>query len=141
MQKDSQFTYTPQQYILSYGETALYLSAMRNPTTGVTPLEYVKVFFGMIFHSRAPIPAPRPTPPNSSKSNIEIMIEQERLPYNEGWRPTTQETNLFTLGSMIMQLIAANKDALPEGLEITTNSLKLAFGGYDPITGVLAHVV
>ena len=42
---------------------------------------------------------------------------------------------------MIVQLSAANKDILPEGLEITLNTLKLAFGGYDPITGVLAHAV
>lgn len=40
---------------------------------------------------------------------------------------------------MILQLIAANNDALPEGLEITANTVKLAFGGYDPITGILAH--
>jgi hypothetical protein len=42
---------------------------------------------------------------------------------------------------MILQLTAANKDILPEGLEITLNTLKLAFGGYDPITGFLARVV
>jgi hypothetical protein len=44
--RDSHFTYTPQQFILSYGETALYLSVMGDPITGVAPLEYVKVFFG-----------------------------------------------------------------------------------------------
>ncbi|KAK6580277.1 hypothetical protein PZA11_007299 [Diplocarpon coronariae] len=110
--RDQKFTYTPQQYILSYGETALYLSTMGDPVTGVAPVDYVKVFF-----------------------------EQERLPYNEGWRPTAQETNLFTLGGMILQLIAANNDTLPEGLEITTNTLKLAFGGYDPVTGLLEHIL
>jgi hypothetical protein len=47
----------------------------------------------------------------------------------------------MTLGAMILQLFAANDEALPEGLEITTNTLKLAFGGYDPITGLLAHVL
>lgn len=69
------------------------------------------------------------------------MTEEERLPYNEGWRPPTESTTLSTLGAMVLQLIAANKDALPEGLEITTNTLKLAFGGYDPITGLLAHAL
>jgi len=44
--RDSHFTYTAQQFILSYGETALYLSVMGDPITGVAPLEYVKVFFG-----------------------------------------------------------------------------------------------
>jgi hypothetical protein len=69
------------------------------------------------------------------------LIEEERLPYNEGWRPTATETNLNTLGAMVLQLISANNDALPEGLEITVNTLKLAFGGYDPVTGLLAHVL
>ncbi|CZS89794.1 hypothetical protein WAI453_002840 [Rhynchosporium graminicola] len=110
--RDKKFTYTPQQYVLSYGETALYLSTMGNPVTGVAPVEYVKVLF-----------------------------EEERLPYNEGWRPTASETNLVTLGAMILQLIAANKEALPEGLEITTNTLKIAFGGYNPITGLLDHIL
>lgn len=45
--RDPKFTYTPQQFILSYGETALYLSVMGDPVTGVAPLEYVKIFFGV----------------------------------------------------------------------------------------------
>lgn len=44
--RNPKFTYTPQQFILSYGETALYISTMGDPTTGVAPVEYVKVFFG-----------------------------------------------------------------------------------------------
>jgi hypothetical protein len=44
--RDSRFTYTAQQFVLSYCETALYLSVMGDPTTGVAPLEYVKDFFG-----------------------------------------------------------------------------------------------
>lgn len=44
--RDPKFTYTPQQFILSYGETALYISVMGDPVTGVAPLEYVKIFFG-----------------------------------------------------------------------------------------------
>ncbi|KAG4418243.1 hypothetical protein IFR04_008601 [Cadophora malorum] len=110
--RDPKFTYTPQQFVLSYGETALYLSTMGDPVTGVAPVDWVKIFF-----------------------------EEERLPYNEGWRPTAQETNLLTLGAMILQLNAANKEALPEGLLITTNTLKLAFGGYNPITGLLDHIL
>jgi hypothetical protein len=45
--RDPTFTYTPQQFILSYGETALYLSVLGDPTTGVAPVDYVKTFFGM----------------------------------------------------------------------------------------------
>lgn len=40
---------------------------------------------------------------------------------------------MLTLGNMILALNAANGEVLPEGLEITTNTLKLAFGGYNPI--------
>lgn len=69
------------------------------------------------------------------------MPEEERLPYNEGWRPSTTETNLVTLGAMANSLIAASGEAVPEGLLITTNTLKLAFGGYDPIAGLLAHLL
>lgn len=42
---------------------------------------------------------------------------------------------------MILQLYPAAGEVLPEGLLITTNTLKLAFGGYDPLTGLLAHVL
>jgi len=109
---DPDFTYTPQQFVLSYGETALYISVMGNPVTGVAPLEYVEIFF-----------------------------EEERLPYNEGWRPPTTQTNLATLAAMVLELNAANGEVVPEGLLITTNTLKLAFGGYDPITGLLVHLL
>jgi len=103
---------------------------MGDPVTGVAPLEYVKVFF-----------------------------EQERLPYNEGWRPTAAETNLNTLGAMVLALNLANGEVVPEGLLLTTNTVKVwppseslwvpvvntflqqAFGGYDPITGLLAKAL
>jgi len=52
-----------------------------------------------------------------------------------------QQTNFLTLGDMIIQLYNAAGEVLPEGLEITTNTLKLAFGGYDPITGLLVHAL
>jgi len=70
---------------------------MGDPVTGVGPLEYVKVFF-----------------------------EQERLPYNEGWRPTATETNLNSLGAMILALNKANGEVVPEGLLITTNTVKVS---------------
>jgi len=109
--RDPKFTYTPQQFVLSYGETALYLSVMGDPITGIAPVDYVKIFF-----------------------------EQERLPYAEGWRKPATQTNLATLGAMVLELNAASGEAVPEGLLITTNTLKLAFGGYNPITGLLAHL-
>jgi hypothetical protein len=45
--RDPSFTYTPYQYIFSYGDTALYLSIMGNPITGVAPRAWVEMFFGM----------------------------------------------------------------------------------------------
>jgi hypothetical protein len=47
----------------------------------------------------------------------------------------------MTLGQMIIKLYTTAGDILPEGLEITTNTLKLAFGGYDPLTGLLVHAL
>lgn len=67
--------------------------------------------------------------------------EEERLPYSEGWRRPSAQTNLETLGRMMIELQAANGELIPEGLEITTNTLKLAFGGYNPITGIIAHLI
>ncbi len=69
-----------------------------------------------------------------------MLVEEERLPYLEGWRPTAAATNLLTLGEMVNKLVAASGEAMPEGLLITINTLRLAFGGYDPLTGLLAHL-
>lgn len=41
------FIYGVRQLVLSYGETALYLSVMGDPVTGKAPLSYVKSLFGM----------------------------------------------------------------------------------------------
>lgn len=44
--KEVHCIYSPYQLVLSYGETALYLSTMGNPTTGDAPLKYVNSLFG-----------------------------------------------------------------------------------------------
>lgn len=72
---------------------------------------------------------------------ILAQLEQERLPYAEGWRRGDVETNLPSLVTMIGQMVLESGETLPEGLEITKSSLSLALGGYDPITGILAHVL
>ena len=106
------FTYGPREFILSYGETALYLSIMGDPTTGVAPLNYVKIFF-----------------------------EQERLPYKEGWRKPAQQTTLLTIGNMINQLYAASPEPLPEGLEdLTVGAYKDALAGRDPVTNAVGNL-
>jgi hypothetical protein len=73
-------------------------------------------------------------------TKLNCGVEEEHLPCLEGWRPPTTETKLATLAVMVAQLQQASGEALPEGLLITTNTLQQAFGGYDPVTGLLAHV-
>lgn len=127
------FTYTPLQFVLSCtslfprhtsivmcicspfmltktldGETALYLSVMGDPITGIAPVSYVRTFF-----------------------------EQERLPYAEGWKAPSTQTNLLTLGDMVLRLNQAAGEEVPEGLILGASTLKTAFSGLDPITGLL----
>lgn len=101
------------EFILSYGETALYLQTMGMSTTsGVAPLSYVRTLF-----------------------------EKEQLPYSLGWSPPKDEVTLETLGGMILALDAANAEALPEGLEVLTiGAVKDVFAGRDPITGKLYNI-
>jgi hypothetical protein len=44
--QNPEFIYGVRQLVLSTGETALYLSTMGDPTTGVAPVKYVKSLFG-----------------------------------------------------------------------------------------------
>ena len=101
----------PQQLILSYRETLLCISVMGDPITGFALIEYVKIFFGKC--SWLPW-----------REVAHTLLEQDGLPYAEGWRPITKQTNLLTLGGMILALNAANGEIIPEGVEITTNTLK-----------------
>lgn len=107
-----ELTYTPLQFVLSYGETALYLSVMGDPITGVAPVSYVRSFF-----------------------------EQERLPYELGWTKPKTQTNFLTLGAMVLQLNIANGEPLPEGLILGESTLKAAFSGLDPVTGLVEKVL
>ncbi|KAJ6556191.1 Cloroperoxidase [Mycena capillaripes] len=69
-------TNTPKEFALRTIESALYLSVMGNPLTGIAPKEFVQVFF-----------------------------REERMPIEEGWtRPTTSITraSLNALGAVIM---------------------------------------
>ncbi|KAK2625809.1 hypothetical protein QTJ16_005121 [Diplocarpon rosae] len=106
--RDPTFTYGPAQLIFSYGETALYLSTLGDPTTGVAPVEYVRALF-----------------------------EEERLPYKEGWKPTAQPTTLASLAAMVVKLNAANGEVIPEGLTLTETTLRAALRGLHPVTGEL----
>lgn len=93
---DPNFTYGPQQFILSYGETALYLQTMGDPYSGKSRLDFIRMLF-----------------------------EQERLPYELGWRPSASEINLNTLGAMVLQLYLASPEPAMEGLLVTADTYKV----------------
>lgn len=104
--RDPDFSYGPVQFIFSYGETAIYLSTMGDPVTGSAPVEY-----------------------------IQSLFEEERLPYEEGWRPTVLPTTLTSLGAMVFELNIANGEELPEGLILSEHTLKAALIGLNAVTG------
>ncbi|KAB8349476.1 hypothetical protein FH972_023503 [Carpinus fangiana] len=103
--------YGAREFVLSYGETALYLQTMSDPFSGVANVNYIKSLF-----------------------------EKEKLPYELGWRPSTQEITLLTLGNMVFELFGAGPEPAPEGLKVTADTYKNAFevvNGVLPILGNL----
>ncbi|KAH0388881.1 Cloroperoxidase [Aureobasidium sp. EXF-12298] len=108
--RDPNFSYGPVQFILSYGETALYLSTMGDPVTGVAPLEYVRSLF-----------------------------EEERLPYELGWQPPQTPTTLASLAAMLIELNAASGEQIPEGVILGENSLKAVLIGLNAATGEIEN--
>lgn len=63
-------------------------------------------------------------------------IEQERLPYNEGWRRPNIQTNAVTLVPLIVKLMAAGGEILPEALRMAENTLTKILKG-QPIEGMI----
>ncbi|KAK2754250.1 hypothetical protein FQN54_007129 [Arachnomyces sp. PD_36] len=109
-ERNPDFTYNAKDVILSYGESALYLSVLGDPVTGHPPVEWVRIFF-----------------------------EHERLPYNEGWRTPTTPTTMASIMAMEVVLNAAGGEALPEGMELTENALRKILAGesLDAVVGTL----
>lgn len=71
---------------------------------------------------------------------IREFFVNETLPYDLGWSPPADEVTFFTLGNMVFQLYGANKEALPEGLEVLTiGAVRDAFEAKDPVTGKLLN--
>jgi hypothetical protein len=87
--KNPQFQYGPREAILSYGENALYLQAMSDPVSGKAQISYVKSLF-----------------------------EQEKLPYDLGWRPSKTPITLASLGVMAVKLLGVSPEPLSEGAKI-----------------------
>ncbi|KAF2753487.1 Cloroperoxidase, partial [Pseudovirgaria hyperparasitica] len=101
--------YGIREFILSYGETGLYLQTMGNDTiSGVTNIDYIRSLF-----------------------------EREQLPYDLGWRPNPQPVTLFSLGAMILPLAASSGEAVPEGLTLAADSYKDLFGPLATVENVL----
>jgi len=81
--------YGIKEVIFSYGETALLLSMLGDPKDGKIPVEYLK-----------------------------ILVEEERLPYEEGWRPAAQPVTLKDMNHVVFNLIHANEHKSAEALEV-----------------------
>ena len=56
-----------------------------------------------------------------------IFLRQERLPYNEGWRPSTLETNWGTIGAMSARIQAASPPE--ENLLIGSQTMRKVLDG------------
>lgn len=108
--RNPHFTYSIREFILSYGETGLYLQTMSDPVSGVARLDYIKMFF-----------------------------EQEKLPYELGWRPSTAPITLPSLGQMLLELFLASGETVPEGFQITADSYGDLLESVGPLAGILKN--
>ena len=99
--KTKGFTYGSKQTFLAMGETALYLMALGDPITGVTPVNYIRTLF-----------------------------EEERIPYDEGWRTPTTEISLGVTLEMLKKIASADGELKKEGA-ITNATLAKALVGLD----------
>ncbi|CAK3964688.1 sterigmatocystin biosynthesis peroxidase stcC [Lecanosticta acicola] len=93
------FTYGFREFIFRYGETAIYLQAMgADDATGVTRVDWIRSLF-----------------------------EQERLPYDLGWRPRAEPITFPSLGLMVLNLFRVSPQNVPEGEKVFQDSYKDAF--------------
>ena len=85
------FTYGFREFIQRYGEVAIFLQAMGAATSdGVTRIDWVRELF-----------------------------EQEKLPYELGWRPRAEPITVASLGQMVFELFNISPSKVPEGKKIT----------------------
>ncbi|KAF2651618.1 Cloroperoxidase [Lophiostoma macrostomum CBS 122681] len=81
--RDPKFQYSARDRFNSYAETSIYFSVLQDPVSGSVPLEWLKVFF-----------------------------EQERLPYNEGWRTQPNAIRGFPFASTVLAVALATPEKL-----------------------------
>lgn len=89
MNTNPEFQYGLREAIFSYGENAIYIQAMSDPESGMANLDYVRSLF-----------------------------EQEKLPYELGWRPSNSPITLFSIGQMLFELYGDSPEPGPEGAKI-----------------------
>ncbi|KAF2110214.1 Chloroperoxidase [Lophiotrema nucula] len=81
--RDPKFVYGPTQRFNSYLETVIYNLVLGNATTQRTPMEFVKIFF-----------------------------QEERLPFNEGWRTPQIPIDGFALSQTVLNLALLTPEKL-----------------------------
>lgn len=87
--RNPEFVYGIRETVFSYGENALYLQTMGDVVSGRAKVEYVRSLF-----------------------------EQEKLPYELGWRPSKVPITLASIGAMVVELFAVGPEPIPEGANI-----------------------
>jgi len=88
--RNPQFVYGFREFIQRYGEMSIFIQTMGgDDLTGVTRLDWVKTLF-----------------------------QEERLPYNLGWRPRTEPITVPSLGQMVFELYNISPAKVPEGQRI-----------------------
>jgi hypothetical protein len=98
---NKEFIYGIKEALISYGETAILMCLLGDPKDGKIPVEYLK-----------------------------ILVEEERFPYQEGWRPPAQPITLQDLNHPILNLIQANEHKSAEASEVglgTVEAVQNAF--------------
>jgi hypothetical protein len=102
------FGYGIKELIMSYGETALFLAMLGDPENGKIPIEHLKILFGNIYMTLL----------SDQKQRAEWVTyfpaEQERLPFNEGWRPPQETITQSHMNHLIFSLVKANEKKAEE---------------------------
>jgi hypothetical protein len=101
----------PREVLVNLAEAAIILEALgENPEAMTAPKSYFKMFF-----------------------------EQEKLPYELGWRPSKLGITTPSIFSTAGLIFAASNETVPEGLQMTLEAYKDALAAVDPITGTLGN--
>jgi hypothetical protein len=113
------FEYGINELVLSYGQTALVISALGSVTTGEMSINYMRTLFGK--HKIRPNFFT-----SSGLRKLTPKLEQERLPWNEGWRPTTTAPTTSSFVTLVLRLVAANEHKLEEAIMVGVSNIEKA---------------